>query len=191
MVLEDGTILRLMEEVVQDFGLRPGGELDEEQLEAIAAAARKSSAKAAAARIIGSRALSKRELEQRLTRKGATEEEAREASDWLEDIGAVDDENYAQVVARHYGQRGYGPGRVRQELQRRGVPREHWEAGLAELPDSEETIRDFIMKKHRGDLTDPKEVKRLSDALARRGFSWGEIRAVLSTLTRLEDSPEY
>ena len=190
VVLEDGTILRVTEEVVLDFGLRPGGELDEAQLAAVAAAARKSSAKADAARMVGSRALSKRELEQRLTRRGATGEEAREAADWLEDIGAVDDANYAQVVARHYGQRGYGPGRVRQELQRRVVPREHWDAALGELPDSRDTIRDFIQRKCRGDLSDPRELKRLSDALARRGFTWGEVRAVLSTMTTLEDTPE-
>ena len=51
-----------------------------------------------------------------LFKKGATEEQAADTADWLETLGAVDDEGYAGVIVRHYGAMGYGPGRVKQEL---------------------------------------------------------------------------
>ena len=122
--LEDGDILRVTEEELLRFGLRRGLELDGETWEALRASARTSSAKAQAASIIGSRALSRRELEKRLVRKGNDEADAQAAADWLEDIGAVDDAAYAAAVVRDYGRRGYGPAKVREELRRRGVPRE-------------------------------------------------------------------
>ena len=128
--LEDGDILRVTEEELLRFGLRAGLELDGEMLEAVRASVRASSAKAAAADIIGSRALSKKELTRRLVKKGNDEADAQAAADWLEDIGAVDDAGYAAALARHYGGKGYGPARVREELRRRGVDRSLWDEAL-------------------------------------------------------------
>lgn len=153
--------------------------MDGETLEALQASVRTSSAKAAAANIIGSRALSKKELTRRLVKKGNEEADAQAAADWLEDIGAVDDAAYAAALARHYGQKGYGPARVREELRRRGVSRELWDSALEELPDPAEILDRLIQKKCRGELSDPREKKRISDALLRRGFSWSEVRSAM------------
>ena len=185
--LEDGDILRVTEEELLRFGLRAGMELDEEQLAALRVSARASSAKAQAANIIGSRARSKHDLEKRLMKKGADEADAKAAADWLEDIGAVDDASYAAALARHYGERGYGPARVREELRRRGVPRELWDAALEELPDSGEVLDALIQKRCKGDLSDPKERKRTCDALLRRGFSWGEVRSAMGRYAEMEE----
>ena len=185
--LEDGTILRFSEAEAASFGLREGMELDSGQLEAIQAAVRRSAARRKAAELAGSRALSRRELEQKLTRKGLAAEDVQDAADWLEDLGAIDDAAYARLVARHYGDRGYGAGRVREELRRRGVPQALWEEALAELPDSGEAIRALLAKKVRGDLSDPRERRRLSGALLRRGFAWEEIRPALDALGRDEE----
>lgn len=185
--LEDGDILRVTEEELLRFGLRAGMEQDEEQLAALRVSARASSAKAQAANIIGSRALSKHDLEKRLMKKGADEADAKAAADWLEDIGAVDDASYAAALARHYGERGYGPARVREELRRRGVPRELWDAALEELPDSGEVLDALIQKRCKGDLSDPKERKRTCDALLRRGFSWGEVRSAMGRYAEMEE----
>ena len=174
--LEDDSILRLSQEELLRFGLFEGMELDPESLACELAAVR---TKSTAVGMIGRRALSKKELEQRLTKKGASEENAREAADWLEEIGAVDDANYAGVIARHYGSRGYGIARVKEELRRRGVDRSLWEEALAELPESREAIAAYLRKRSHGDLNDPKELKRVTDALIRRGFTWGDVRTAL------------
>ena len=185
VILEDGDILRITEEELLRFGLRSGEELGEETLEALRSSAKTSQVKAQAAGMIGRRALSKSELQRRLIRGGAAEADAQAAADWLEDIGAVDDPAYAAAVVRDYGRRGYGSARIREELRRRGVPREFWEVALEELPDSEDILDDLIRKRCRGDLSDPREVKRLSDGLLRRGFSWSQVKEALSRYTEL------
>ena len=185
VILEDGDILRITEEELLRFGLRSGEEPAEETLEALQSSAKTSQVKAQAAGMIGRRALSKSELQRRLIRGGAAEADAQAAADWLEDIGAVDDPAYAAAVVRDYGRRGYGPARIREELRRRGVPRELWEVALEELPDSEDILDDLIRKRCRGDLSDPREVKRLSDGLLRRGFSWSQVKEALSRYTEL------
>ena len=187
VVLEDETILRVTEEELLRFGLRAGEALEGETLEALRKSARTSQVKARAAGMIGRRALSKSELQRRLVRGGAEESDARAAADWLEDIGAVDDPAYAAAVVRDYGRRGYGPAKVRQELQRRGVPRELWDEALEELPDSGDILDDLIRRRCRGDLSDPRELKRVSDGLMRRGFSWSQVKAALSRYAELPE----
>lgn len=185
--LEDGNILRVTEEEVLRFGLRAGLELDGETLEAVKASVKASSAKVAAANMIGSRALSKKELTKRLVKKGNDEEDAQAAADWLEDIGAVDDAGYAAALARHYSGKGYGAARVKEELRRRGVDRELWDQALEEMPEAAEALDKLIQKKCRGDLSDPREKKRVCDALMRRGFGWGDVRAAMGRYVEMMD----
>lgn len=186
--LESGDILRVTEEELLRFGLRPGMELDERTLEALRASVKTSSARAAAASIIGSRALSKKELTRRLMQKGSDESAAQAAADWLEDIGAVNDAGYAASLVRHYGGKGYGPARVREELRRRGVDRELWDEAMEEMPEAAEILDQLIQKRCKGDLSDPGERRRTCDALMRRGFNWGEVKAAMARYTEvLED----
>jgi len=177
--LEDETILRLSEDALLRFGLYEGMELSGEDLEKLDRYVRAQRTRESAAGMIGRRALSKKELTDRLVKKGAEKEEAREAANWLEEIGAVDDANYAGVIVRHYGSRGYGAGRVKEELRRRGVDRSLWEDALVELPEGREAITAYLRKHSHSDLSDPKERKRVTDALMRRGFAWSDIRSAL------------
>ena len=71
---------------------------------------------------------------------------------------------------------------MRQELQRRGIPRQLWEDALSQLPDSAEAIDRFLRKKLGGRAPDRAMLKKLSDALLRRGFSWNDIRPALNRL---------
>ena len=188
LTLEDGTVLRVTEEELLRFGLREGMELDGDMLQEIQKNAKTSATKTRAANMISARPLSKQELRRRLVQKGSGEEDAAAAVEWLEDLGAVNDEEYASTLVRHYSARGYGPLRIREELRRRGVPCDLWDRALEERTDSGETLDALIRKKCKGDLSEPKERKRLSDALLRRGFSWSEVRTALGRYTEiLED----
>ena len=187
LTLDDKTILRVTEDEVLKFKLRQGQELDNETLDALRKSADASRTKARAANMIAGRPLSKRELQKRLVQKGSDADDAQAAVEWLEELGAVNDESYAAALVRHYTARGYGAARIREELHRRGVPRELWDTALEELPDSSDTLDVLIQKKCKGDLADPKERKRVCDALLRRGFSWSEVRAALGRYT---DIPE-
>ena len=183
---EEGDLLRITEAELLPFGIYPGAELSDEQVAALLEAARRSETKLRAARMSSSRMLSKKELTDRLRRKGAAPDEAAEAAERMEELGAVNDAAYAGVVVRHYAAMGYGRGRVEQELYRRGIPKELWEKALEELPDSAGAIDAFLQSKLKGRKPDRAEMKRLSDALLRRGFGWNEIRPALNRLGETE-----
>ncbi len=175
--LEDGVCLKITEQELLDFGLRSGDELDEAALGRLKEAAGVSNTRAAAADLIGKRAMSRRDLERKLQEKGASEAEARYATEWLEAIGALNDAEYAAALVRHYSRLGYGPARVREKLYEKGVPRELWEDALEELPEEGGQVEAFLRSKLRGRTPDEKEKRRLTNALLRRGFPWGEVRA--------------
>ena len=177
LFLEDGACLKITEQELLDFGLRSGDELDEAVLGWLKEAAGVSNARAAAADLIGKRAMSRRDLERKLREKGASEAEARYAAEWLEAIGALNDAEYAAALVRHCAQLGYGPARVREKLYEKGVPRELWEEALEELPADGGQVEDFLRSKLRGRIPDEKEKRRLTNALLRRGFPWGEVKA--------------
>ena len=180
--LEDGACLKITEQELLDFGLRAGDDLDEETLAKLKEAAGVSNVKATAADLIGKRAMSRAVLEKKLKEKGASEAEARYAAEWLEAIGAINDADYAALLARHYGEMGYGPQRVRDKLYEKGVPRELWEEALDQLPDNGEQIDRFLQSKLRGRTPEEKEKKRLTDALLRRGYSWSDVKAAWNRL---------
>lgn len=173
-------LLKVTENEVVAFSLYSGRELEEDELTALKQAGSLSSAKARGARMLGERPLSRKELIRRLTEKGETPENAEAAADWLEDIGALNEGDYARSIVRHYSARGYGIQRIRQELLRRGIPRELWEDAMEEQSDPDDRILAFINQKMRGHEGDPRQLKRTTDALLRRGFRWEEIRAGLN-----------
>ena len=175
--LGDGACLKITEQELLDFGLRSGDELDEEALKRLKEAAGVSNTRAAAADLIGKRAMSRRDLERKLQEKGASETEARYAAEWLEAIGALNDAEYAAALVRHYSRLGYGPARVREKLYEKGVPRELWEDALEELPADGGQVDAFLRSKLRGRTPDEKEKRRLTNALLRKGFPWGEVKA--------------
>ena len=175
--LEDGACLKITEEELLHFGLRAGDQMDDEALARLREAAGISNVKVTAADLVGKRAMSRCELEKKLVERGASHSEARYASEWLEAIGAIDDRDYAAVLVRHYGRMGYGPARVREKLYEKGVPRELWDEALEELADSAAQIDGFLTGKLRGRTPDERERRRLTSALLRRGFSWGDVKA--------------
>ena len=67
------------------------------------------------------------------------------------------------------------------------LDRELWDSALEELPDPAEILDRLIQKKCRGELSDPREKKRVSDALLRRGFSWSEVRSAMGRYAEMEE----
>ena len=139
--LEDGTILRLGESEVVAFGLGTGKELSGAELSALTEAARAAQVREKAVELLSARPLSRKELVEKLTARPRNREKeplcgreaAEAAADWLEGLGYLDDGQYARAVAEHCAAKGYGPGRIREELYRRGVPRDCWDGALEGL----------------------------------------------------------
>ena len=100
VTFSDGTRLGLYRQTVEDFGLYPGKELEESELERLRQEAGKMSAKMRAVRIVSATSVSRRDLEQRLVRKGEDPEQAKAAVQWMEDLHLVDDRVTAEQVVR-------------------------------------------------------------------------------------------
>ena len=179
LFLADGTLLKGSEKEVLDFSLRAGDELDEETLARLKAACGTAGTKARAADLINRRAMSRSDLEKKLRDRGAGEGDIRYAAEWLEAIGALNDQDFAAMLARSCAQRFYGPARFREELRRHGIDRALWEEAESLLPPEEEIIENYLRAKVRVPPADERERKRLSDSLARRGFSWGAVKSAL------------
>ncbi|MBQ6839469.1 MAG: RecX family transcriptional regulator [Oscillospiraceae bacterium] len=186
---EDGTVMRLYRQTVQDFGLYPGLELTAEELESLKTAAGQMSAKMRAVRIVSASNVSKRDLEQRLIHKGEDPAQAKEAVAWMSDLNLLDDRRTAEQIVHRCISKGYGLSRAKQALYEKRIPKEYWQEVLADYPDQTDKIVEFL-KSRLGDSWDERDLRRAMDALVRRGHSYSEIRCGLQMLSVNEDFPE-
>ncbi len=183
LTLEGGKTLRLGEGVVIDFALYQGKDLEEDLLADLEQAAFAAGLREKAVSLLTGRLLSAGTLREKLLAKGGSEAQVEDIIRWAEDIGLLSDEEYAKALARHYQAKGYGIYKIKDELYRRQVPREYWEEALAQLEAPDEIIDRFLAKK----LTDPedrKQVKKASDALVRRGFTWSQVSSGIERFRR-------
>jgi len=139
------------------------------------------STKKRALKILGNRNFSEKEMIKRLVSKGESQEDSEEAVAWLVEMGYINDSDYATLIVRHYASKGYGEARVRDELYKRGIPRDLWDENLAMLDgeESADAAFEFLKKKLRGS-NDKDDLRRASDALVRRGFSYDGARAAVN-----------
>ena len=203
--LEDASLVRVGEGDVVALGLYAGKELTAAEGEALAAAGERSKLMERAVGLLAQRPMSRKELLDKLcapprqkrekysydrlddgpdlellqARKEALAQRAGEVADRLTDLGLLDDGEYARTVVRHYAAKGYGPRKIRDELYRRGVPREFWEEAMEEREPDEGQIDKLVRQKLRGAEPTRENLKKVSDYLARRGYGWEEISAAL------------
>lgn len=186
--LDGGEEIKTSLGAVTEMRLYTGRELDEEQLSRLKYLSDRDRARAKGLELISRRMLSVKELEQKLVQKGISEEAAHDCALWLEENRFLDDEAYASALARHYSAKGYGAGRLRHELSRRGVERELWDDAVEHMPENTDKIDKFIAARLK-DRSDREQINKVSAALFRRGFSWEEIRQALRRFDA--DAEEY
>ncbi len=187
--LEDGTVMRLYRQTVEDFGLYSGKEMPEEELKNLQKAAGQMSAKMRAVRIVSASGVTKADLERRLVQKGEDKQNARQAVAWLDELDILDDSKIAQQVVQKCIAKGYGLSRAKQALFEKRVPKEFWEDALADYPDQTEKIVEFLQTRL-GNSRDEKQLRRAMDALLRRGHSYQEIRRALQQIDENADFQE-
>jgi len=175
---DNGDILRVGEGEMISFALHGGLELSAEELEQLKEAAVAGKLKERALAMVAKKTMSRNALGDKLFELEPEGEGAVSAVlDRLEELGLLDDASYAKAIVRHYSRKGYGTVRLRDELYRRKVPKALWEEALAEAEPAEEGVDALIAKKLDGvEAPERKDFQRVSNALARRGYGWEEIR---------------
>ena len=152
-------------------------------------------AKAAALAYVSAQARTSEEVRRNLAQKGFAESVTDDAVAALADAGLLDDAAYAEAYARsRFAGPGHGPTRIRQDLQRRGVPRAAIDAALEALVEAEdlaERATDDAAAKWRSLASEPDRRKRLRktmDFLVRRGHSFDVARTAAEAAAA--DDPE-
>ena len=135
-------------------------------------------AKNRALSLLNRRDYSRKMLIDKLTEKGASEEDAVEVADWLVSLGVIDDARYGALVVRHYDRKGYGIRRIKEELFRRGIDKELWDVSLEEISEPGDTVYRLLCRKLRASAS-PEDLDRAANFLLRRGYSREEIRGAL------------
>ena len=187
LYLDGEAAVKLDAATAQEARLRVGMELDDEELHELLQKSDAARAKEKALYLLEHRPHAKRELERKLSRT-VGEEAAQAAADRMEELGLVDDADYAARLAQELARKGYAFSRTVQELVRRGVDRELAQEAAREVsPDPEEAIRRLIQRKYERRLGDEKGRRQTAAALQRLGYRWEEIR---SALREFDGDPE-
>ena len=152
--------------VAAERGLREGDVLPEEELGEALLAGERSLGMNRALNLLGYRARSEGELRGRLSRHGHSEAAIEAVVGRLEELGYLDDEEFARGMA-HQKARKYGPRRVSLELQRGGV-----DAATAEV-----AVEEAFEELSEGSAAREAASRRYntaerSDALARRVYGF-------------------
>jgi regulatory protein len=158
--------------VAMESGLHEGAELSQEELDRVRVAGEKPLAMGRALNLLGFRARSEAEIRERLARYGFVGETIDAVVVRLEELGYLDDAEFARVKAREKARR-YGPRRVSVELKKSGIgealAREVVQqefAGRSEVGEA----RSAAARRYNGRGSDA-EARRVYGFLVRRGYS--------------------
>lgn len=134
-----------------------------------------------------------KELIKKLCEKGHGKEPAEKACDRLLELGLLNDEEFARLLANElYERKGYGIKRINQELIFRGIDREIAENTIESLDiDTQTRIILVIKKKYINKINDEKGRKRAIDGLMRLGYSYSDIKSALNSISDFCEEENY
>lgn len=115
--------------------------------------------------------------------KNYSEDICFEVCNKLSELGLIDDRRYAAKLCRQlFEVKKLGEYRVRQEMRMKGIPREIIEETIEEFSEEDDSfarLEELVEKKYERYLVDRKGVNKVKGALARKGYSYSEIKEVL------------
>ena len=163
-----------------------GREIDDDELKEIIEKSSERRAKEKALWLISYRSHSKKELFDKLKRS-FDEASAQKAVDRMEELGLINDEEFAKLYARKLvNGKKMSVKAAEYELYRKGIDKITAEQVLSELEyDPQTQIIEFITKKYKN-IQDEKIKRRAVAALQRKGYSWEEIRQAIESLVSEE-----
>lgn len=181
LYVEGEFLLSMHPDVFAVSGLSVGSEVDTESLETLSAEAELKKAKEKALNLLSYKEYTTKQLTDRLKRH-TDEESAEQAVARMEELGLLDDDDYAERFARDLSERKkFGILRIRQEMRQRGLTNEQIEYATSLLrSDPEEKMRELIARKYPLAYEDEKVRRRAFSALMRMGYPAAEVRRVLT-----------
>lgn len=185
--LRGGSQFELASIVVEKSGLRAGVLLTAEDRERLFREDEPYRARSRALRLLESRDRSRREVETRLRQQGFGSEVITDTSAWLEHLGYLNDERFAQHYAAEKVRAGWGPRRIAAELGQKGIDRstvkqvlENGENKAEASLEGYETLMALVRRRFGGQFASDADTaeRRLVGYLARRGYDWETITRI-------------
>lgn len=161
-----------------------GDEVDEEQLNTLLYQSREQEAKRRALNMLSARSYTARSLTRRLAEKTGAEA-ARTAVSRMEELGLIDDEDYALRCARDlFNLRGFAPRRIRYELQKRGISSDLCALAIEKLDcgDLSERAAELLRARF-GTLKSDADLRRAASLLERCGYTYADIQSALRAVS--------
>ena len=158
-----------------------GREIDDDELKDIIDKSNERRAKEKALWLISYRSHSKKELFDKLKRS-FDEASAQKAVDRMEELGLINDEEFARLYARKLvNGKKMSVKAAEFELYRKGIDKITAEQVLGELEyDPQTQIIEFITKKYKN-ISDEKIKRRAVAALQRLGYGWDDIKRAINS----------
>lgn len=177
-------LLSLDSELCEIKHLKPGMEIDEQELSDIVKQSHIKRAKSRAMWYLSQSSCAKKMLVTKLKRS-FPEFAAVIAVERMEELGLIDDEVYAKHrLRRIVEEKKVSVKYAKQLLRAEGIDAEQIDAAEQELYDTDyspkSVIADIIERKYKSKLNDKNNVQKVIAALMRKGYSYSEIREVLS-----------
>lgn len=180
VALDNGKIFYLHIDIITDYGLSTGTELDTVQLKKIIYASNFRRAYQYALYCFDRRDYSAEEIFKKLKEKYKNEALCLEVVKKLARAGILDDERYAERLARKYVEvKKFGSYRAKREMLLKGIDEDTAENALMPYEEAfAENLEELICKKHSRYLTDENDLKavnKVKNSLVRFGYGFDEI----------------
>ncbi len=187
--LSDGRQVLVDNDLVFERSLKAGLEIDDKYLEELLFSSDYVRAKSRAVWYLDRSAHTEKGLYDKLVRAGFAKEACAKVIARFIEVGLLDDRRYAETLAERLIETNVSKREALQKMLSKGLPYDLAKAVLEETEADENTqIRNLIEKKYRNKLLAENGAKKVFDALARKGFSFGAIREALkSYIEELED----
>lgn len=187
--LSDGRQVLVDNDLIFERSLKAGLEIDDKYLEELLFSSDYVRAKSRAVWYLDRSAHTEKGLYDKLVRAGFAKEACAKVIARFIEVGLLDDRRYAETLAERLIETNVSKREALQKMLSKGLPYDLAKAVLEETEADENTqIRNLIEKKYRNKLLAENGAKKVFDALARKGFSFGAIREALkSYIEELED----
>ena len=179
-------------ETLLQFRYKIGMDITDEQLHELILASDARRANEKALYFLEHRSHSKKELIEKIQRT-TSKEAARSAADRMEELGLVNDEEFAKrYAAELFNRKGFSSRRAQYELLQKGIDKEIIAQVVEELePNPAEKIKEIIEKKYLRCLQDEKGYRRAVNGLQRLGYRYEDIRQAISCFSLEADEDIY
>lgn len=184
LFLDGEAAVKIDTETLIKSGWKVGKEVSDEELHELISASDSRRAREKALYLLEYRSHSKKELVDKISR--TTGKEAAEmAADKMEQLGLINDEQYARDYANElFNRKGFACSRIRYELRKKGIDCNLIEDILEEFNEEDvvSKIKEILLSKYKRNLSDEKGLRRATNGLLRLGYSYEEIRRAFREL---------